>query len=208
MKKIAIYGAGGFGRETRLLIDQINQIAQQWEFIGFFDDGESKNKNVIGGLEQLNDYEDEIYIVIAIADSKIRKELASKINNPNVKYPVLIHPSVIYDSRQIAFGEGSIITANNVFTSDIRIGRHNVVNLASTIGHDIITEDFCSIMPGVHLSGNVSIGEGTLIGTGARILQNLEIGSWSKVGAGAVVIEDVPDQSTVVGVPAKLIKKC
>ena len=38
MKKIAIFGAGGFGREVKWLIDDINEIQPNWEFIGFFDD--------------------------------------------------------------------------------------------------------------------------------------------------------------------------
>jgi acetyltransferase EpsM len=58
-------------------------------------------------------------------------------------------------------------------------------------------------MPGVHISGNVSIGEGSMIGTGAVILPNVNVGKWCRIGAGAVVTRDVPDGKTFVGVPAK-----
>ena len=61
MKKIAIYGAGGFGRETACLIHTINEVKPQWELIGFFDDNPSlKGKMVshyapcLGGIEELN----------------------------------------------------------------------------------------------------------------------------------------------------------
>jgi serine acetyltransferase len=57
-------------------------------------------------------------------------------------------------------------------------------------------------MPGCNISGNVQIGETTLIGSGAQILQNLTIGRNSKVGAGAVVIRNSNDNVTLVGVPA------
>lgn len=40
MKDIAIFGAGGFGREVACLIKRINKIKPQWNFIGFFDDNE------------------------------------------------------------------------------------------------------------------------------------------------------------------------
>ena len=39
MKKIAIYGAGGFGREVACLLNKINEVKLTWELIGFFDDG-------------------------------------------------------------------------------------------------------------------------------------------------------------------------
>jgi len=58
----------------------------------------------------------------------------------------------------------------------------------------------------VSISGNVLIGEGTHVGTGAIILPNITIGKWCKIGAGAVVIKDIPDYSVVVGVPGKIIK--
>lgn len=204
MQKIAIYGAGGFGRETKLLIDQINSRSQHWEFIGFFDDNES-NPTALGNIDDLNNQNEPLQLVVAIADPEIRKNVVSKIHNENVNFPMLVHPSVIYDNKEVTFGEGSIITALSVLTTNITIGKHSIVNLSTTIGHDNAIGDFCSIMPGVHLSGNIEVGEGVLIGTGARVLQNLNIGAWSKVGAGAVVINDVKEKTTVVGVPAKQV---
>lgn len=204
-KKIAIYGAGGFGRETRLLIDQINADAQLWEFVGFFDD--NKVDSVLGGISKLNEYSSPIAIVVAIADSNIRKKVVNSIDNKNVSFATLIHPSVIYEKEHVKISEGTIITALSVLTTNISIAKHTIINLATTIGHDNQIGNYCSIMPGVHLSGNIRVGEGVLIGTGARILQNLNIGGWSKVGAGAVVVKDVKENTTVVGVPAKQVVK-
>jgi hypothetical protein len=48
MKKIAVFGTGGFGREVKVLIDQINNNKPQWQFIGFYDDGIPKRTNVNG----------------------------------------------------------------------------------------------------------------------------------------------------------------
>jgi acetyltransferase-like isoleucine patch superfamily enzyme len=52
----------------------------------------------------------------------------------------------------------------------------------------------------------VRIGEEAFIGLGCRIIQCLNIGSRAIIGAGAVVIRDVPDEATVVGVPARAIR--
>jgi sugar O-acyltransferase (sialic acid O-acetyltransferase NeuD family) len=166
-----------------------------------------KGLNILGGISDLNDESNELNLVIGIADNEMRKQIAGKVTNTKIVYPNLIHPSVIMDESEVKFGIGSIIAAGNILTIDIEIGNHCIVNLGCTIGHDLVLNDFCAIMPGVHLSGNITAGEGVLVGTGARILQNLTIGKQSKIGAGAVVIEDVDEGETVVGVPAKSVKK-
>ena len=47
MKDIAIYGAGGFGREVASLIKRINRIENQWNFVGFFDDDFRNNQKEV-----------------------------------------------------------------------------------------------------------------------------------------------------------------
>lgn len=61
-------------------------------------------------------------------------------------------------------------------------------------------------MPLVNISGEVKIGEGVYVGTGAKIINQLEIGDYTIVGAGAVVSKTLPAKCTAVGVPAKPIK--
>ncbi len=207
MQKIAIYGAGGFGRETELLIKQINQNTPTWNFIGFFDDNIKTETNYLGGIETINAIEEPLNVVIAIADGSIRKKIVKNIVNSNIKFPTLIHPSVIYDQEELIKGKGTVITALSIFTTNIKIGDFAIINLNCTIGHDVEIGHYTSIMPGANISGNVKIGTETLIGTGTQILQNVSVGNNCKVGAGAVVIDDVAEGKTVVGVPAKRINK-
>jgi serine O-acetyltransferase len=83
------------------------------------------------------------------------------------------------------------------------------------IGATAIIEDDVLIYQGVTLGG-VSLNKGkrhptvksnVVIGSGAKILGNITIGANSKIGANSVVVVDVPDNSTAVGVPARIIKK-
>ena len=210
MKKIAIYGAGGFGREVKTLIDQINDCSYEWDFEGYFDDDpkfRDQNINgfpVLGGISQLNILDHETAIVLAIGDSKLKKECIQSINNSKIYYPVLIHPSVIIgDKQNVNIGEGTLITAGNILTVNIEIGNHVMINLDCTIGHDASIGDYCSIMPSVNISGNVKLNEGVYVGTGVKIINNLEIGANSVIGAGAVVIRDIMPDKTYVGNPAK-----
>ena len=75
------------------------------------------------------------------------------------------------------------------------------------IGHDCRLGDFVSIMPGCNLAGAVKLENGVFVGSGVNIINNLKIGSWSKIGAGSMVNRDVSAGVTVVGVPARTIKR-
>ncbi len=209
--KIAIYGAGGFGREVFLLIHHLNEAGANWEMTGFYDDeippGTIINDyKILGGTEALNTNSENISVVFAIGNPPIKKQLLSKLNNKLIRFPTLIHPSVkIRNEQHIEIGEGSIICEGNILTTNIRIGAHVILNLACTTGHDVLIEDFCSIMPGARISGEVKIRELVYIGTGATIINQIEIGNASIIGAGAVVIKDIPAHCTAVGVPARKI---
>ena len=92
MKDIAIYGAGGFGREVACLIRIINEKNPTWNLIGFFDDGiEKGTKNeygeVLGGITEVNNFSEPLSIVIAIANPKIVSKIVTNITNLNVDFP-------------------------------------------------------------------------------------------------------------------------
>lgn len=82
-----------------------------------------------------------------------------------------------------------------------------IVNTGASVDHDCKIGDFVHIAPHATVLGGVEIGEGTWVGAGAVIKQYLKIGANCMIGAGAVVIADVPDGTTVVGVPAREIKR-
>jgi len=211
MKKIAIYGAGGFGREVKMLIDQINHYQSQYEFIGYFDDGLERgtiiNKfQVIGGINELNSFSEELELVFSLADPKIKKRLLESITNLNVSFPILIHPNCLVGADNVNIGEGTIICGGCILTIDIEIGAHVILNLGCTVGHDTKIGSFCSIMPSVNISGEVEIGEAVYCGTGAKIINQLTIGESTIIGAGAVVAKSLPSNCTAVGVPAKIVK--
>lgn len=206
MKDIIIIGTGGFAREVAWLIEEINEKNQEWKLIGFFDE----NKvifNTLNGYPIIEDLNlinrDTIHIVIAIGDSEIRKNVASRFSN--YRFATLIHPSVSISSTN-NIGEGSIICKGNIITVNVVIGKHVILNIDSTVGHDVVLEDFVTILPSVNLSGYVTIKECSIVGTGSQIIQEKIIGRNTIIGAGSVVIKDINDYVIAVGIPAKEIK--
>lgn len=211
MKKIAILGAGGFGREVKTIIDAINKINPTYDFIGFFDDGIEKgllvnNYDVLGGINDINKYDEDLSIVVCIADPKIKKKVISKINNSHIDFPSIIHPKASITDEFVTIGKGCIICEGTIITCNIEIKDFIILNLMCTVGHDTIIENYCSFMPSVNISGEVKIEQGVYVGTGAKIINLLDIGENTIVGAGAVVSKSLPANCTAVGIPAKPIK--
>lgn len=211
MQKLAIYGAGGQGREVLQLIRAINGDTPQWEVIGWLDDGIPKGTviaglPVLGGTAEANTWATPLALTIAIGWSATKRKVIEQLTNNKLYYPVLIHPSVAIESKELQVGEGTVIQAGNLLTVNVTIGKHVLVNLGCTLAHDSVVGDFVGLMPSVNVSGEVTIGEGTYIGTGTQILQQKSIGAHTVIGAGAVVTEDIPPHCTAVGIPAKPIK--
>lgn len=213
MQKIAVYGAGGFGREVMMLIEQINVADKRFEIVGFFDDKIAKGVcvngyPVLGGITELNAWTDgSLNMALAFGEPEVKRNILSKINNNRICFPSLIHPSVIMGAESLVkIGEGCIICANTLLTVNIVLHDFVILNLGCTVGHDVEIGRFSSFMPSVNISGEVVIGNGVYCGTGTKIINQLEIGEWTKIGAGAVVTQSLPSHCTAVGVPARPIK--
>ena len=212
MKDIAIFGVGGFGREVLALIQNINQVEPEWNVLGFFDDGYEKGLIIngyptLGTVDDLNRWKTEIAVAICIGNPVVKKKVFDNIHNPKVSFPTLLHPSVwIGDHNYVEMGKGCIVCAGNLITTNVRIGDFVILNLGCTVGHDTVIKDYAAFMPSVNISGEVVIGEGVYVGTGAKIINQIEIGEYVIVGAGAVVSRSLPAHCTAVGVPAKPIK--
>lgn len=211
MRKIAIIGAGGFGREVKSLINDINIVTPTFEFIGYYDDNIDKSTiingfPVLGNLNDLNDYPEGIEIAVGIGIPAVKAKIIGRLSNPNITFATLIHPSAMIGMDDITIGRGTVICAGNILTCNIRIGDFVTLNLMCTVGHDTIVEEYSSFMPSVNISGEVLIHKQVYVGTGAKIINQLEIGESTTVGAGAVVSKSLPAFCTAVGIPAKPIK--
>lgn len=84
------------------------------------------------------------------------------------------------------------------------------------VGETAVVDNDVSILQGVTLGGtgktegdrHPKVGNGVLLGAGAKVLGNITIGDQAKVAAGSVVLQDVPSRTTVAGVPAKVVRTC
>ncbi len=210
--EILVYGAGGFAREVAWLVQQCSSEARPIVVGCFIDDAPIPIGKQLNGIAVLSWDEARLrypqaQVVTAIGDPGTRVQMVRKAEQAGLRFRTLIHPRTEV-SEWVEIGDGSIVCAGNIITTNIRIGRHVHVNLDCTIGHDAVLGDFTTLAPGVHISGWVHIGARVYIGTGAVIINGtaespLRIGDDVIVGAGACVTRSVESSTTVVGVPAK-----
>lgn len=215
MKDIAIYGAGGFGREIACLIRIINESSEKplWKMVGFFDDNVQKGTNVshfgevLGGMKELNEWETDLDVAIAIGKPLQLKGVRERIINSKVNFPNVIHPDFKKaDKQTFIIGEGNVIQGGCSASCNVTIGNYNVFNGTVSLGHDDVIGDYNIMMPALRISGEVTIGECNLIGVGSIILQQIKIGNNVTIGAGSVMMTKPKDGNTYLGNPAKMFK--
>jgi hypothetical protein len=157
-------------------------------------------------LNQINQCNQETPVVIPLITPGFRKLLEIEILSKGFNsFFNLIHPSAII-AKSVKWGDGININAGVVIGANTTMGKQVLVNRSVSIGHDVQIEDYASLGPGCVLGGHIRICTGAFIGINATILPKVTVGQNAVVGAGAVVTMDVPNNTVVVGNPAKIIK--
>lgn len=214
MKDIAIYGAGGLGREIACQIRKMNEKTNaDWNLIGFFDDGKAIGEDIshfgkcLGGLTQLNNWVSPLNVVLCFGSPRSIAKIHSLIVNPNITFPNIVSPDFsINDPETFKIGEGNIITGQCSATTNVSIGNFNLLNGHVHLGHDIKIGDFNVFMPGSRISGEVCIGCQNLIGADSFIKQQIKIGNNVTLSPLSALLTKPKDGYTYIGNPAKIFK--
>ena len=212
MKQLLLFGAGGHAREVLATVSAINEVQPRYQILGFVDDrlngrGESRyGFPMLGRLEDLvPESLPEAEVIVGSGSPASRGRIAARLEEAGLQSPLLIHPRAVL-GPVVTFSRGTLVAPMALLTTNIKVGKHVIINSSATVSHDGCLADFVTIGPGSRIAGGVTLEEGADIGIGATILPGVTVGAWSIVGGGAVVHRDVPENSTVVGVPARVIK--
>lgn len=211
-QEIIIYGAGGSGREVAWLAEDRAAAYGDISLVCFADDDIAKQGERINDVPVLS-LRDAVlrfpgaHFVASVGSKSSRATMVDRAVSLGLRAHTLVHPSVV-KSRFVMIGEGSIVCAGCILTTNIQIGRHVQINVGCTISHDVMIGDFATLAPGVHIPGEVKIGAGVFFGTGATVVHGtghepLVIGDNAVIAAGACVTQPVPAGIAVAGVPAK-----
>ena len=205
MNEVYLYGAGGI---SKIIYEILLSMGKQVK--GIFDDDppNAKFRNLqvrpgIGLVGKDNFPPLDAPVVISVGNNARRAEIARMLN---AQYGTAIHTSVLISPTAVV-GPGTIILHGSIVQAGTRLGAHVLVNTGASIDHDCIVGDYAHVSSRATLCGHVEVGEGSDIGAGAVVIHCVRVGKWCRVGAGAVVLHDVPDYTTVVGNPARVLKR-
>ena len=210
-RPVIIIGAGG---HARVLISSLKTLKR--EIIGILDEDPTTTTQNIAGIQilgnddKIKDYTpDDIELVNGIgsvSSTERRKNIYTKFKKDGYSFAQVIHPSATI-MNDVQWGEGVQIMAGAIIQTGCVIEDNTIINTGAILDHDCIIGEHTHVAPGAVLSGGVQIASMSHIGTAASIIQGIKIGAGAIIGAGAVVIKDIPANTKVVGVPARLIER-
>jgi UDP-perosamine 4-acetyltransferase len=206
---VILIGAGGHGR----VVLDILRAGAVHNPVGFLDADPQLAGQAINGVPVLGQInllpklktQKVRGAIICIGDNPARRSYARKLAAAGFELLNAIHPTS-HVSPTARIGRNVVVAAGAVICTDARIGDSAIINTAAVVDHECEIGHAAHICPAAALAGRVRVGEECFIGLGCRVIQCIRIGDRAVVGAGAVVIADVAEDSTVVGVPARVIK--
>jgi sugar O-acyltransferase (sialic acid O-acetyltransferase NeuD family) len=209
MQRILILGAGGHAQVVADILMRARDAGERIRPIGYLDDNSDSQGQALLGLPILGSIADLTHIahdalIVAIGDNRTRQSLFDQLYQSE-RFVIARHPTAVI-APDVSIGPGAAICAGVVVNPGSVIGADVILNTGCTVDHDNRIDDHAHVAPGVHLGGEVQIGEGTLVGIGATVMPRRRIGAWSIAGAGAVVHVDISDHVVVAGVPASVVR--
>lgn len=210
MEKIVLVGGGG---HCKVIIDLIRSM-RKYEIVGITDNKGIGDKlldvPIIGDDDVLSQvYKGGVrnaFVSFGALDNiVVRDKIFYKLRNIGFEIPTLIHNKAVV-SPYAKIMDGTCVMAGAVINAGAIVQENCIINTSSIVEHNCVIGRNSHISPGASLAGGVKIGNNTHIGIGASLIQNMSIGNDVVIGAGSVVINNIKNNTTAVGVPAKIIK--
>lgn len=216
MKDLIILGGRGIG----MIAASVAQDLGTYNVLGFLNDvvpvgnrvGRFHSIEVIGNSVDAAKYLEDpnISFFVGYIGMKNEQEVFEKILSlaiPMDRFATLIHPTAIVPKRYCSIGQGVLMAPLAQLSADTEVGDNCILLPNSFLGHDSSMERFSHLTTNSVVGGNVKIGKGAHIGSNSTIREDIVIGDFSLIGSGSVVLHDVPNNSIVVGNPAKVLRK-
>lgn len=210
--RVVLLGAGGMARDVLDAYESLEDGSGRAEIVGlvvedaYFTPGSSVHGvPVLGGLGVLTTLR-SVRVITVVGDPELRRRLVEAATAAGLQFDSVIHRDATVSASAL-IGAGVAILAGVRVAADVRLGDHVSIHANATVGHDVVCDDYSTVLPGAILSGAAHVGPAATLGAGAIVLPGISVGGQSLVGAGAVVTKDVSEGDVVVGIPARSARR-
>ena len=210
---LIILGTGGNAYDVLDIVEAINAAGRMWDVAGFLDDARAVGSEflglpVLGRLTDAIKFPTESFVNAIGSDASFtrRPEILASTGLPGDRFATLVHPKASVSSRA-RLGRGVYVNPGATVAGNVTVGAHVAIGPGCIVGHDCTIGEFSMLAPGAIVSGFVRVGRAVYVGAGAMIRQRVNIGDGALLGMGSVVLKDVEAGSTVVGNPARVLRR-
>lgn len=213
-KKLVALGATS-NDDLRELVAICNESvpADRFELIAFLDDDPSLHGKCVSGVPvegplALAASLKDVWFVNAIGTPSTvvrRREILAKTGVSPERFATLVHPRAIV-SPSATIATGCLVFAGAVVGSGVSLGSFVDVMSNAVVSHGTRIGNYTFIASGAAIGGQVEIGEACFLGLNCSVKEALKIGKRCLLGQGTVILQDVPENSVMVGNPARFLR--
>jgi acetyltransferase EpsM len=215
-KTLVIFGGEGIGRiAADIALMQgykkcvfLNDVEDPGEWIG------RKNSTQIVGRSQdywywLDQRADFFFAYVGLGKERETFEKLNELEQdiPQDRFPSLIHPTATISIGNHTPGIGLLFGPGCVVSPDVCLGDHVKLMGGSFVGHNSVLTSYAHLATNAVVGANVKVGHNTHVGSNAVVREKVKIGNYCLIGCGSVVLNDVEEETTVVGNPARRLDK-
>ena len=211
---ILIYGAGQIGSVVASVLRECGH-----EIAGFIDDLDDATGSIVAGLPVLGNRDwllencGNYQVCNGVGTIQARRAVAAFLDEANIPTVSAIHPKAII-SPEVRIAPDVVIGAGCVIYGNVSIGRGCYIGPSVTVSHDTVIGDWVLLSVGTVVGARVDVADEVFVGKASTLMapgfgenERLIVETGAVVGAGALVIRNVPTGHTVIGRPAKQLKK-
>ena len=202
--ELVIIGAGGHALSVADAA-----ISSGWTAVSFYSpDGKGPTPSVGQVLSSLESLEvSKTEFALGVGTNHERESAWEKVVQGlhGAELTTIVHATA-WVSPHSTVHEGAVILAQASVGPGSTVGLGALLNTGASLDHDSSLASFGSLGPGARSGGNVHIGERTMVGMQAGILQGVTVGSDSVIGAHSLVNQDVESNAVAWGLPARVMR--
>lgn len=203
--EVILVGAGAFAEEVADLAEDMGVFVRA--LIEGLDSTRAApdDPTPVLWVDEQREFRPDLPIVPAIGSPR-RWELVERLASEGRSLASLIHPSATISGSAL-IEPGCVIFPHVVVGARTQVGQGTILNRGSLIGHHTRLGDHVFVGPGANVASKVVVGNRVHVGLASVVRDGIQVGDDALIGAGAVVVRNVAGGTTVVGVPARPMRR-